>query len=316
MEPNPHSNQYLPSSSFNRDATPLFQRIEPDTITTVQQVSPPFMSLVDFVKEDNTLDDTATEQACAILKMLGLYQLVPARDGSWSGFAESFVLLLTSSNETLVKAILSLLKHVLRLMDAGEDRFFFLETGFFQLLPQSFYEQEVHLSSKHGLHLMQIVASLLYDLIPSSIRRTCEHRQLSTSTFENIFVDKFLRPINPFLVLVGNNRRQITDCPDSQAFPQFLGMIVKCSPYLQQTTRFVHYDLLESVNIIFMAWQKEDSTVQQRGKLNMAKLREEGLSDEIELYIRCSSYDVIKSSEVFLGAKLIHNLGGNAPFLG
>ncbi|KAK2957345.1 hypothetical protein BLNAU_7723 [Blattamonas nauphoetae] len=55
------------------------------------------MSLVDYVKKGFSLNDKGTQQACA---------LVPKPDGSCSGFTESIVPLITSSNEALANSSL------------------------------------------------------------------------------------------------------------------------------------------------------------------------------------------------------------------
>ncbi|KAK2955361.1 hypothetical protein BLNAU_9754 [Blattamonas nauphoetae] len=62
------------------------------------------------------------------------------------------------------------------------------------------------------------------------------------------------------------------------------------------------------------AWQNERQVVRMRGQLILTKLREEGLMDEIELQFRCRGYDNDAFRDVFVGAQLIHILGGNAPF--
>ncbi|KAK2950617.1 hypothetical protein BLNAU_14423 [Blattamonas nauphoetae] len=347
METNSSSDQNRFMHISTRVETPLFQRIEPDTIETVQQVSPPFMSLVDFVREGNTLDNTATEQACAILKILGrltpkrsaakrlLSQLVPTRDGSWSGFAESFVLLLTCSNETLVKAVLSLLYYFVWLMDTGKDLFFFLETGFFQLLPKAFYEQEMHVSTQHGLHLMQIVTKFVLVLFPGSSRSNCEKWRLSMDTFQLKFLDKFFRPIQPFLVFVCNNRRRLSDSFSSHAFPSLLKMIVDYSPHLEELTQFVlsssfaltfsdslhffgtndlTFELLSRVLYGHEEWQDDTPAVRKRRHQIITKLSDEGLLDEIELLTRVRRYEYTVRDIVHFGAKMIHDMGGNVSF--
>ncbi|KAK2958190.1 hypothetical protein BLNAU_6894 [Blattamonas nauphoetae] len=45
-----------------------------------------------------------------------------------------------------------------------------------------------------------------------------------------------------------------------------------------------------------------------------AKLDEEGLPDEMELHIQCSGNHKFGRRIPSLGARLIDNLGGNAPF--
>ncbi|KAK2941953.1 hypothetical protein BLNAU_23135 [Blattamonas nauphoetae] len=96
------------------DTTPLFLLTEPETIVTVKEASPPFLSLVGFIKEGNRLDEKETKHACALLERIKpqnqngftsehlLFKLVPSPDGSCSGFTESIFPLITLSNENLV----------------------------------------------------------------------------------------------------------------------------------------------------------------------------------------------------------------------
>ncbi|KAK2961702.1 hypothetical protein BLNAU_3139 [Blattamonas nauphoetae] len=79
------------------DAKLLFLRTEPNNITTIEQATLSFMSLVDFIKEGNSLDDNATEQACTLLESIGkafdknqiLFELVPSPDGQPEKFAHT-----------------------------------------------------------------------------------------------------------------------------------------------------------------------------------------------------------------------------------
>ncbi|KAK2958974.1 hypothetical protein BLNAU_5990 [Blattamonas nauphoetae] len=177
-------------------------------IDTVAQSLNPIQSLVDFIRKGNKLDDKATKQASLILKRTSekihksdaaeqiLFELVPTPNRSCSGFAESFVLLLTQSNEDLVISALSLLR-VIVFDVQSEHRFAFLETGFFTFLPHEFYEHEMHIFHPSSLDLTRIAKDCLVDLHPDFSRRICHNRDLSISAFQKIFVDMFFRPVEP-----------------------------------------------------------------------------------------------------------------------
>ncbi|KAK2940268.1 hypothetical protein BLNAU_19476 [Blattamonas nauphoetae] len=62
------------------------------------------------------------------------------------------------------------------------------------------------------------------------------------------------------------------------------------------------------------AWQNEDPSAQKRAQLILAKLCDEGLSDEIELHFQCDEYDYSEERMVFVGVRVIDQLGGNTPF--
>ncbi|KAK2950645.1 hypothetical protein BLNAU_14451 [Blattamonas nauphoetae] len=344
MESNTLSNQCLPISSFNRDVKPLFPRIEPDTIETVKQASLPFSSLVDFIKKGNILNSKGTEQACGLLQRIVsvcsvkqiLFVLIPTPDHSCSGFTQSIVPLLTSSNEELVKASLSLLQTVAINFSVPTTCFDILATGLLTLLPQSFYKQEIHLFAQHRMYLMRIVISFMSCVSPSSTRVIFQNRQVSADSFKPIFIDNFLHPIQPFLEFISRNRRRITDSGDSHHFSQLLGSLIEYAPFLEEMTQFVlsssllmtwtdslHFietdvltsDLLWFLKDGFLTWKMNAPAVQQRGQQILSKLRAEGLSDEIELHVRCTRFDFSEMWYVFLGAQLIHYLDANAPYL-
>ncbi|KAK2940214.1 hypothetical protein BLNAU_24869 [Blattamonas nauphoetae] len=94
-----------------------------------------------------------------------LFKLVPIPDGSCSGFAESIGLLLTSSNKELVQATLPFLHRIVN-ASSSSSLFDFTVTGFFNLLPLAFYEQEVHLCAQSGLYLTRIVTAFILQGVP------------------------------------------------------------------------------------------------------------------------------------------------------
>ncbi|KAK2957928.1 hypothetical protein BLNAU_7104 [Blattamonas nauphoetae] len=332
---------------FNRDAIPVFLRTNPKKIKNFSEKSKCFLSLVDFVKEGNQLDNRATKQACALLDRITpifsitfltdqvLFKLVPTPDDSCSGFAESIVPLLASSNEQLVTSTLSLLNKVV-LHDFPVKAFLFLETGFFQLLPPAFFEQARHLSPSPKLFLMKIVAEYILLSQPSYTQYVCQERQISATAFQLTFIDKFVRPIQPFLAFVCRNRRRINDSEDSRDFSCLLGSVIRRSPFLEEFTQFVlssqiaqtctdclvffEVDLF-AVRVLRgtcggpIAWQRECPAVQKRGQQVLRQLRAEGLSDESELHIRCRDYDDSIRSDFFLGAMAIDHSGGNVRSL-
>ncbi|KAK2950639.1 hypothetical protein BLNAU_14445 [Blattamonas nauphoetae] len=347
MGNNSNSNQLRSIHPFNRDETPLFQRTDPDTISTIEHASPPFFSLVDFIKKDNTLDDKGTEQACALLHRITyqikrtikidqiLVDLVPSPDHSCSGFTTSIVPLLTSSNEQLINSTLSLLNELI-FYGTPLARFDILNTGLFLVLPKAFYEQDIHLSPSPELFLMNIVDWLVFCLSKSSSRAICEERHISMESFHQTFIDKFFHPINPFLDFIFHNRRRITDCEDSHFFTNVLGEMIKSSPFLEEMTQFIlssSFALTFTDSLVFFEWNKaakdflwsvlesvkrwkeEETAVQKRSRQILVKLREEGFDDEIEFHIQCRGFDFTEMRNVVLGANLIDKFGGNLPFM-
>ncbi|KAK2941033.1 hypothetical protein BLNAU_24062 [Blattamonas nauphoetae] len=338
--------------AYHDDKTPLFLRPLLH-FRSFEQESKVYLSLVDFIKEGNNPDNKATEKACAILENITpvlfnevtseqvLFELVPTPDGSCSGFTESIVLLLTRSNEMISRSILRLLDGMVS-CTSPDIQFDFIATGVFEHLPQAFYEQELHLSPPSDLFLMATVAKLLSCSTPSSTQIICRDRQLSVDTFQQTFLDKFFRPIEPFLVFVCNQRRRIAEVENSEAFddfPNLIGTIVECSPFMEEMTQFfltspfavtllncLHfYDndnvtciLLEKLSEGFGQWRKDSSAVQKLGQHIVAKLREEGLTDQIELHhpiVDAGPFGIrIPGLITPVGVRLIRYLGGNTSF--
>ncbi|KAK2950615.1 hypothetical protein BLNAU_14421 [Blattamonas nauphoetae] len=328
METNSSSNHSRSIDPFNRDATPLFLRIEPDRIETVAQSSEPFLSLVDFIKEGNNLDDKATEQACVLLKRVALqmkdrasaerilFGLVPTRDGSCSRFTESIIPLLTSPNKELVKATLSFLDRLVLCSATSATRFDILEKGFFTLLPQSFYEQDIHLLANPELSLISIVRAFMNFLHAHPKMSVCKERHISLDTFDQTFKHNFLHPIQPFLDFVYTNRRCIVDSKDSENFAELLGDFFYFSKFVDELSQFVvtsSFAVAVTDTLIFFETNKltrillqnlidsvknwklanelnrsrdRRSDVRMREHPGLAKLRDEGVEDEMEAFLR------------------------------
>ncbi|KAK2959045.1 hypothetical protein BLNAU_6061 [Blattamonas nauphoetae] len=342
---------YFRRAAFGQGDSFVFQsalllRFLGGNVPGCEQASFPFQSLVSFVQGGNYLNDEATRKAYLLLRWLPctidtaiaaekiLFDLVPTQDHSCSGFTKSMVVLLTSSNKELVKSTLEFLDFVVH-YSSFSARFDLLASGFFQLLPTAFYEQEMHLMSLPELFLIENLHRIVLCSHPTSTRRICRERQISTNTFHQIFIDMFLHPIKPFLEFIFHNRRRIRDNGMAEAFSFLLGGLVEHSPFIEEMTQYllssslaialtdflhfikashVAFFLLRGVKNGIKSWQKEDPVVQKRGALILFKLSEEGLSDEIELHIRCCGDDDKELCGVYIGLKLIHDLGENAPF--
>ncbi|KAK2963547.1 hypothetical protein BLNAU_1590 [Blattamonas nauphoetae] len=153
------------------------------------------MALVAFVKEGNKLDDKATEQACKVLYTFWpgrgrrdsyphyLIDSIPTFDGSCPDFIESIMLLLTSSNEKLIKTTLSVLEAILR-RASPIVQLSFLGTGSIKLLQQALFEQERFISPSPEFHLMKIVKILISDLHPRAYRTICEEGPMPKTIYQ------------------------------------------------------------------------------------------------------------------------------------
>ncbi|KAK2958316.1 hypothetical protein BLNAU_6803 [Blattamonas nauphoetae] len=350
MKNNSNSTQHHTNYSINsdplRDPPPLFQTIEPKTIRTISKASELFISLVDFIKEGNHLDENATWQACTLLRNITpkahnsitpdklLHDLVWSWWPPYYTLAESIVVLLTSSNEELANASLRIL-YIIAIKCNACSCFDFIDSGFFTFLPRAFYEQEMHLVAQPALYLMTIVNCFLFCASSTDSREICEHRRISMDAFERTFLDKFFHPVRPFLEFTCQNRRRCNDylyCPN---LSKLIGTIIEFSPFIEEMTQFV---LSSSVafaftdTLVFLKtrsliqtlfakildghtqWQKSNPTVQKRGQQIVEKLCVEGLSDELDQLCHFRYTTDLGRLFISSGACLIDHLGGNIPF--
>ncbi|KAK2944982.1 hypothetical protein BLNAU_20100 [Blattamonas nauphoetae] len=318
----------------------------PSYFNNIAQASPPFISLVDFIKEGKTLDINDIRQACTLLDKITpqfgspitadniLFDLVPKVDGSCTGLSESLFPLLTSSNEALIKSTLSLLNVVI-FKASPSVCFDFLQTGLFALLPPAFFQHDLRISAQPRLFCVNIVHWLRLYVTQVSTGEICRHRNISMDAFQQMYAIHFFRPIEQFLDFFCRHFFRINSYEDLSNFSELFQMIIESSPLLEQMMQFVLSSvftlsltanlllfepnlfsliiLRRMVNVI-LGWQKGIRAVQKREQQIMAKLREDGISDEIELHFRASNFDLSLRSFVSVGTRLIHMVGGNAPF--
>ncbi|KAK2944028.1 hypothetical protein BLNAU_21027 [Blattamonas nauphoetae] len=291
------------------DPLPLFQRVVPIAIDRIEQASPPFLSLVNFVKEGNHLDENAAEQAYTLLRNLAfksggqlhkfeiLYKLVDSPNGSCSGFANSLVILLTSSDEELIQSTLFFM-HAALFDQPSFVLFDFLETGIFATLPREFYEQDEDVLVNNRGDLMRIVARFMRCPSSSDSELICQERSVNLETLQTTFIDLFFRPIKPFLTVLWNNRREITISEASTGFSTLIASIVRNSQFLEEMTQFVLSSsvalaftdalvlceehttirtLLDGVKQGYGTWDERTPSVLKREQRVLTKLHEEGI---------------------------------------
>ncbi|KAK2952904.1 hypothetical protein BLNAU_12080 [Blattamonas nauphoetae] len=328
----------------HRDNPPLFLEFNPDNIRSVTLGSQPFMSLVAFVKEGNNLDHHAATQARVLLNRFRprddgpftantfLFDLVPTPDGSCSGFTESIILLITSSNEDLVIATWHLLDSIVTFA-TPQGRLAFLASGFFSLLPPAFYKQELHISTYTSC-LIQIVSHFISNLHYLPRRSIVNERLRTRHSFEEIVMDKFIRPIEPFVDMMCKIRRRFYNSGRFLDWSDFFGKMIEFSPYVEPITQlvvsssvtlaytdslpFVESDraidfLLRGLPRLSRVWRTNEPDILNREQQIMAKLREEGISDEIELLFQCRLLDQDEVIHFFRFGNSIRFLGRNAP---
>ncbi|KAK2960006.1 hypothetical protein BLNAU_4889 [Blattamonas nauphoetae] len=262
-----------------------------------------------------------------------LFKLVPTGDGTCSGFAESMVTLLTSYDDNLVNEAWEVLVRVV-CNTSPKNRLAFLATGFFELLPEDFYDDDRLLRTPSELSLMKIVTLNINDLFDESAREQCEEDGVLLDFLDQTFIDQFFIPIEPFLEKVFTNRRLMDRSDLINIFPKLTETILEYSPQLDEMTHFVlsspsfalaFFDTLESaesndtistllrsvIHCVNVRWDKDPAVLKHKQQIK-TKLREEGLGDEIELQLRLSER-VGKHHVIGIRVRvLIEKLGGNA----
>ncbi|KAK2943897.1 hypothetical protein BLNAU_21200 [Blattamonas nauphoetae] len=155
----------------------------------------------------------------------------------------------------------------------------------------------MHLLPHPDLDLMRIGHCYLCGSRPDFTQELRRNRQHPKASLLHIFINKVLRHINPFLEDKYKHRRRI---PESEKVIVSQRFSERFSNY-----RFAGRDDARVVNGL-RCWWKGCPAVQKRRQQIVAKLREEGVSDEIELNNRSSSYDFHEDRDVFLSAWVIH----------
>ncbi|KAK2946242.1 hypothetical protein BLNAU_18844 [Blattamonas nauphoetae] len=340
-----HISHFCPNRKDGRGALhrpyALFLNIDVWSLQTVRKFSTPFQSLVSFVENRYKFDDEATKKGCALLERIvynmdeGIHtdqllkHLVPAPDRSCSGFTEAFVVLLSSSNEKIVKSTLWLLSAIVYAA-SSEHRFDILQEGLFKNLPKAFFEKKMHVLIQPKLYLMNILDFFVLDFTLETSQFMYRFKKLSNDLYQQTFIDKFFDPVRHFLEFVCAQRRRIADSSDSSPFPDLLGSLILNSPFLEEMTQFVLSSQLAQTftdSIVFYesdlitftfiqkvaksarSWEKHDPAVRKRGQLILTDLREEGISDEIELFSQIIGYDRFYRRYDFLGARVIRRHG-------
>ncbi|KAK2959003.1 hypothetical protein BLNAU_6019 [Blattamonas nauphoetae] len=298
------------------DLQPFFLRTEPDDITTLDQLATLFRSLICHLEGGNSFTEMVSTRACVLLKRIVPlcremdadpdihFKHIHSPQSSFNRLIKSIVSLLRCSNEDLVQLTISCLCDILRRVSPS-TLFDSIAAGLLSLLPHAFYQQDMHLVPHADSNLMVILYWLVCCSHPDNSRMICEKDEISTEAFQQIFMDKFIHPVEPFIEFICLNSRLIADSDDQSDFPRLLGTLVGHSPFLAQMTLSIlsssvpfaytaSLAVFESAELTsallhplldgLLEWQAEGPAVHLRSKQILAKLREDGLSDEIKFW--------------------------------
>ncbi|KAK2957974.1 hypothetical protein BLNAU_7150 [Blattamonas nauphoetae] len=321
-------------------STSLSKPLEPNFLSDINQASSVFLSFTEFISKGGVLDDAGTERMCQFLKRITvksgstfnseqiLHELVPTPDGSCEGFSQRMVPLLTCLNTKIVLSVLHFFVSTL-VPNVPLRKYQFIETRFFTRLPQPFLENDVHLTSQHDSSFMTLVRRCLECASPTSVADLFFWKQVTPSIIRQTVFDSVVKPLRPFWTFVCQNWQRITDHQIMDDYPHLLGALIQISPFHEETAQFVlssqicetsmsclgyfelsnfGYILVNEIICGMENWNKEDQAVRQRGQTILVKMKEEGLTDLLELQIR------LRLTRTNIAAQLIHMLGGNCPF--
>ncbi|KAK2947091.1 hypothetical protein BLNAU_17943 [Blattamonas nauphoetae] len=165
----------------------------------------------------------------------------------------------------------------------------------------------MHLLPHPDLDLMRIGHCYLCGSRPDFTQELRRNRQHPKASLLHIFINKVLRHINPFLEDKYKHRRRIPESEKSHRFPALLGKILELSLLLEGMTLFPT-DQPSSAR-----GERTQMLVEGLSSCSEAKTADccqtapkRGVSDEIELNNRSSSYDFHEDRDVFLSAWVIH----------
>ncbi|KAK2963721.1 hypothetical protein BLNAU_1287 [Blattamonas nauphoetae] len=280
---------------------------------TMELASPAFLSLVHLI----------------------IFELVPTKDKTCEGFIEQMIPLLSCSNEQILHSSLDLLHGTLTRC-LPSVLFGIIETGLFSRLPQTFFERKLHLLDEWKHTLVHTLHHCLQNSLPSNAMAIAMNRNIETETIQQTFFDKLIQPISPFLTFVTRHRVSMTNTDTSIYLAWLFVRLLHTASFHDPTTQFVlasplslfltsSFDLFETDFFVgsflthlkerVAVWEYCGSGIQRRGRAIVGKLKEEGLSDELD--VRFGAFvKGFGSTKNFVAANVVSILGGNLPFFG
>ncbi|KAK2959509.1 hypothetical protein BLNAU_5558 [Blattamonas nauphoetae] len=305
---------------------PLFLATPTVHFETVQESSPFFLSLVQYIEEANTLDDSALHKAEIVLERLVslirplssnidlLSSFAPRPDNSAEGFTEAILTLLTCDYKSLVNLSLHLLRYAL---DASplKELFLFVDSGFFTRLAPTPQWIEGNLSSQSLFNFVNTILSCTTPALPENIQEISRLSTLSMESIHQTVLEQLLQPVLPFVSYSCENRSVLEhDTLNLSIITRLLLTYLPLSVFHDPTLTFVfshhichtviqHLLSLEqdlsalicqlSLNEINTNLGTADLLVRTRWKAVLCRLNEEGLADGLDTL---SFWEVLFSS--------------------
>ncbi|KAK2948147.1 hypothetical protein BLNAU_16947 [Blattamonas nauphoetae] len=343
----------LPNSSTSHNVEQDLSRLwslktDLTSIESIEEASLLFQAIVSLIKSGHRLDSAATSRACLFLDTITpgsdprlepeeiFRSLVPLTDEACTGFAEGITTLITCQNSDIVHSTLSLLHDTVRNI-ACMDVFDFIETGFFALLPQSFFLSVMALPSQSLLHLCSVVFTCLDVDTDLTVTLIQQERDIQPEMIRQSMLDNVIRPLEPFLETICFRRRAFKDSEESFSFSAVLGMYLQISPFHAHLTHSAQLSLtcfactdcidffstdslidnfLTEIVLTITDGTSDGETVRSASSDLKATLREEGISDEVEQGLLRNFDGARGYYNSPTCARYIARLGGNTNTIG
>ncbi|KAK2954441.1 hypothetical protein BLNAU_10609 [Blattamonas nauphoetae] len=229
-----------------------------------------------------------------------LHDLVPTKNRNCEGFVNSIIKLFSSQNLQLLSVVLRFAERTISFASLS-DTLDIIECGFFELLPRSFLQMDMHMPPNgHLLNILLHCTSLTQYQAVVSIRT---NKAISTDTAKEILLERVFKPMTPFLNFICTKRSLLCNIyaiPPPTPFPFFF---VSVAAEHEQTKDFIFsLPILACVTSLFALYESDYTHELIRGQLKgkdedwrnshskkgvrcqeiLRRLKEEGIEDEIE----------------------------------
>ncbi|KAK2953414.1 hypothetical protein BLNAU_11700 [Blattamonas nauphoetae] len=227
-----------PNSHGHKTAKTLhFPDMSWDANPSDEEVSRAFISLAEFMKEENVLNKKSKEAAISFLEGLEpskqrqyyaervLLRLVPSPKNDTKPFATHALFILGSPTATdLVKPLMKLIGWIVWSSESPL-RIQFAKSGFFTRLPSYIQDNVDQLSSISGcLRLMVIEFSEVILQRADGIQINDDH--LSQNKIIEIFLENVFKPLRPFFVFFCGTYSTIEDSEDEYDFMSLMNSVI------------------------------------------------------------------------------------------
>ncbi|KAK2953704.1 hypothetical protein BLNAU_11261 [Blattamonas nauphoetae] len=339
----PFDPSFLPS-----DPALIFLSINPETVDWDKNQTPIFQSILKYL-EFNCPDGRTLTKISSILSALHSHinqtddpkpitfdHLTLTVEGV-DTFVTVILSLLATGNVDVRLVVFLFLEHTI--YEAIRSlRLSFVETGFFTRLSTAIQQQDIRCDADFGRCLVSIVSDCLQ---PANfhfyLKRSHEETYLLPTIHQTIF-DEVVKPMSGFVESVCQHRYDFDDtlistgCLStlfrtlihlSPLYTPTMDFVVSSSIILAFTSCVVFFEdddfvasFYRDLDFWMHRWKRNgDDSVRRRGREVLNRLKEEGISDELELHYRMRDDPPWnKYKPIAFASRTIDELGGNMDY--